>query len=473
LLVTVGAERAYKTMLHAPRSRHFVFASLSLLNHSWSLVAAYTNLKIAAAGSSVTALCFALTSMERLLSPCTRFYDMLQSRGYLQKSRGLPGGLRELNLDVSTEAFLSAERAFAYADLYAMLANENVVVWLTPYAAVMPNMGRGIDYWKVLDGSCHIYVKADGKGMFGLARSPEHLSDICNVVLRLLAASVVQSVCLDSDRNSGDSAVINADTLANLMEQCHSVKILSLKYLRLDENQIRVLGAYSRPDLEIKLDHCTFTSAGTSALVEVLGRNQGPTKLDCCDINYSVLANALRENSGLKSLAPLISSNLEVSNREVFAIAGALKENKGLVELDLSNGAFWENDEMWGAVCGSLETHPTLEILNLNSAFTAPAVIKSRIQALLDMMHVNISIHTIHLDSSYSQHELFQSSVIPFLETNRLRPRVRAVQRTSPIAYRAKVLGRALLSARTDANSFWMLLIGNVEVVFCQEPRRS
>ena len=32
--------------------------------------------------------------------------------------------------------------------------------------------------------------------------------------------------------------------------------------------------------------------------------------------------------------------------------------------------------------------------------------------------------------------------------------------------YRAKVLGRALLSARIDANSFWMLLSGNAEVAF-------
>jgi hypothetical protein len=53
-----------------------------------------------------------------------------------------------------------------------------------------------------------------------------------------------------------------------------------------------------------------------------------------------------------------------------------------------------------------------------------------------------------------------------YLVTNRFRPRVLAIQKTRPIAYRAKVLGRALLAARTDANSFWMLLSGNAEVVF-------
>jgi hypothetical protein len=32
------------------------------------------------------------------------------------------------------------------------------------------------------------------------------------------------------------------------------------------------------------------------------------------------------------------------------------------------------------------------------------------------------------------------------------------------MTYRVKVLGRALLSVRTDANKFWMLLSGNAEV---------
>jgi hypothetical protein len=56
-----GAERACKTMFHVPRcgrSLYFVFASLSVLNHSGSvLVAAYSILEIAAAGSSGKLFC--------------------------------------------------------------------------------------------------------------------------------------------------------------------------------------------------------------------------------------------------------------------------------------------------------------------------------------------------------------------------------------------------------------------------------
>jgi hypothetical protein len=227
----------------------------------------------------------------------------------------------------------------------------------------------------------------------------------------------------------------------------------------LNEHHCRVLGTYSRPGLEIHLEYCTFTSAETSALAEVLKSNQGPTKLECWDIDNIVLANGLRGNSRLKSFRPRISRDLEVANQELLAFAGAFKENKGLVDWDLSHSCTM-SDETWDAVCDSLKTHSTVEVLELRSVFTldtvAPSVVKSQIQALLDMMKVNMSIHTIHLRARYSEDELFRGSVIPYLETNRLRPRVLAIQKIRSIAYRAKVLGRALLSTRINANSFWM-----------------
>jgi hypothetical protein len=70
------------------------------------------------------------------------------------------------------------------------------------------------------------------------------------------------------------------------------------------------------------------------------------------------------------------------------------------------------------------------------------------------------------VDDQYYEHRLFRESVIPFLETNRLRPCLLAIQKTLPHTYRAKVLGRALLAVRTDPNRFWMLLSGNSEVAF-------
>jgi hypothetical protein len=376
--------------------------------------------------------------------------------------------MEELNLNVSTENFLSAERAFTYADLYAMLGNEDTVAWSTPHAAAARSGGRLVYAWQHLGGACRFCFSVDNKYIVASALFSEDLLEICDVVLRLLAVSVVQSVRLTDPSTPG--LFINAPTLANLMEQCQSLKSLSLQNLEMDEDHCRVFGGYSRPGLEIVLDRCKITSAGASALAEVLERNQGPTKLTFCDVDNVVLANGLRGNSRLQSLRPLFSGNRDVRNRQVLAIAGAVKENKGLVDLDLNAGS-GVNDETWGAICDSLKTHPTLEVLKLpptvTDTTTAPTVFKSRIQAILEMVKVNTSIHTIHhLFHRYNEHELYRESVIPYLETNRLRPRLLAIQKTRPILYRTKILGRALLAVRTDPNRFWMLLSGNAEVAF-------
>jgi hypothetical protein len=61
-----------------------------------------------------------------------------------------------------------------------------------------------------------------------------------------------------------------------------------------------------------------------------------------------------------------LSTNFEVANRQVHAIAGALKENKGLVELDFCT-VLWVSDEAWVAIFYSLKTHPTLKAFGLQT----------------------------------------------------------------------------------------------------------
>jgi hypothetical protein len=414
--------------------------------------------------------------MEHLFSPCTRFFDLLENQGKLEEFKESDweefNTLKELNLDVSTEELFSGERGFTYADLYAMLGNQNTVLWLTPLAGVVRVGGNAHDFSNKLDRIRLFSVNADRKQqVVAVARSHEALLEICNVVLRLLAVSAVYRVDLHSIQCL--NSIFAAPSLAYLMEQCQSLKTLTLRQLNsMDEDHCRILGTYSRPDLEIVLSRCKITSAGASALAEVVGRNQGPTKLYSCYIDNVVLADGLRGNSRLKDLIPHISSNVEVGNREVLAYTRALRENLGLVLLKFSDCLL--TDETWDAVCDSLKTHPTLEVLNLQSVIQTfgvahfdPAVLKSRIQALLDMLTANTSIHTINgVPSLFREHELFLGLVIPYLETNRLRPRVGAIQKTLPISYRATVLGRALLAVRTDPNRFWMLLSGNTEVAF-------
>jgi hypothetical protein len=128
-------------------------------------------LKSAAAGSF--SILFSLT-MESLLLPCTRLHDSFETHFHIS-----PEELKELNLDVPTKELLSAERASTYADLYAMLANENAVLWLTPHTAVAPEGGKGLNYYRLMDSQlCRFCFSANGKVMHAFALSSKHLLGI-------------------------------------------------------------------------------------------------------------------------------------------------------------------------------------------------------------------------------------------------------------------------------------------------------
>jgi hypothetical protein len=413
---------------------------------------------------------------------------MAESQVHRLQFGGNPEGLRELNLNVSTEELLSVKRAFTYADLYAMLGNDETVVWLTPHAAVMRHMRPNGRAQRCVPSllAYRFSIDADGKDIFIVTSSPAARLEIFAFVVRLLAvkASEVFELNLIHLRRGRQVFDIAPTCFEYLMRQCQSLKVLSLFDIEMDEDQIRALGAVSRPGLEIKLVFCRFSGASAEALAEVLKRNQGPTELRGCVIDNFILADGLRGNSRLKYLGSFcLSSSNDTGSREVLAITSALRENKGLVYLGIRPDSTM-SDQSWDAVCDFLKTftHPTLQVLDLaiiQLHGVAPAVLNLRvallIEALVDMLKVNMSIDTIPWNlmsvatipwnPQYSS-ELFRRSVVPYLETNRFRPRLLAIQKSSPILYRVKVLGRALLATRTDPNLFWMLLKGNAEIAF-------
>ena len=116
--------------------------------------------------------------MERLFSPCTRYRAVLESRNHPFEN------LRELNLNVSIQELISAERAFTYADLYAMLGNEDTIAWLTPDAAVTRQGGSILYNW-LQNRVCRFDFIADGEDIKVVTGSPPRLVEICDVVLRL------------------------------------------------------------------------------------------------------------------------------------------------------------------------------------------------------------------------------------------------------------------------------------------------
>jgi hypothetical protein len=159
--------------------------------------------------------------MERLFSPCNRLHDIIESQG----RRYPPEILQDLNLNVSTEVLLSAESGVTFADLRTLLGNGDTVAWLTPLAAVaLEDEVQFVPSYSEGNYKCSFIV--DDEKVVAYALSPEHLSEICDVLLRLVAASAVYSVVLDK-RSRSDSVSTNAPTLSYLMEQCPSLKALT------------------------------------------------------------------------------------------------------------------------------------------------------------------------------------------------------------------------------------------------------
>jgi hypothetical protein len=64
----------------------------------------------------------------------------------------------------------------------------------------------------------------------------------------------------------------------------------------------------------------------------------------------------------LKSFETRLSYDCGVANQEVLAIAGTLRDNKGLIDLNLRS-EFMMSIETWDAVCNSLMTQPTLQVI--------------------------------------------------------------------------------------------------------------
>jgi hypothetical protein len=116
---------------------------------------------------------------------------MAESQVHRLQFGGNPEGLRELNLNVSTEELLSVKRAFTYADLYAMLGNDETVVWLTPHAAVMRHMRPNGRAQRCVPSllAYRFSIDADGKDIFIVTSSPAARLEIFAFVGRLLAVN--------------------------------------------------------------------------------------------------------------------------------------------------------------------------------------------------------------------------------------------------------------------------------------------
>jgi hypothetical protein len=143
------------------------------------------------------------------------------------------------------------------------------------------------------------------------------------------------------------------------------------------------------------------------------------------------------------------------------------------LDLNLNNQPI--SDENWTIICESLQAHPTLTSLNLiyisprtqtGGSIALSTEQRAQRSVLADMMKRNTSLHTIRLCADERDQQIYAEMILPYLETNRYRPRVLAITKAA-IPLRRPLLGLALQtrSVRNTSNFVWMFLSANLDIV--------
>jgi hypothetical protein len=208
--------------------------------------------------------------------------------------------------------------------------------------------------------------------------------------------------------------------------------------------------------------------------VKCLHSDRGPIKLHNCKIDTQIIVSALIGNSRVTKLKLYYARS--TNEADMAVLVAAIANNRGLEELDFEDGSI--SDDNWSILCESLKAHPTLTILNLfdnrpiifddidddDGLLSDEAQKAHRTRLLADMVQANTIMLTIELARYERDDHIYTDEILPYLETNRYRPRVLAIKKTIERPFREKkVLGRALFCAKSNPNLVWMFLSQNVD----------
>jgi hypothetical protein len=258
----------------------------------------------------------------------------------------------------------------------------------------------------------------------------------CDLLLQLLAVAQGKELSLlFADESDDSDAPFSNVALSRLVVMNQSLETLELCKFSVDRDFCHALGFVIRPDLQTRFRDCNMTESGSRAVAEAIHSHQGPTWLLNCDMDHSLLAEALRGNTSLTHFESQPGRGVFRDDDEWRLFARALSQACNL--LIVSFEGLFVNDENLEFLCQHIARHPTLECLNLvattrdegdrwfDDILTERKI--RRATAVLEMLRFNTVLRRIELcpyefDSGILDHE-----IRPRLEMNDFRPRVRSL----------------------------------------------
>jgi hypothetical protein len=368
--------------------------------------------------------------------------------------------------------------ALRWEDVYSFVRKEKKLVWVSHTAFITTSADEdlfevydhelyfGVEWrhWTCIEGEeerLYLYKHKEAD------ESPAIAAEFLCQLLMMTKKSIGACWNLKGGYGGTPYGLVSGPALSRLLSapDHHSPGSLTFERLTLVEEHWLALTAACEPDLDVVFENCTIDKKGYGAFLDYLQTTEGAISLCSCTIDAETLAKALRGNT---SISELRLHSYEADNDYISIVAQALAENEGLETLYLEGGACVE-DETWKTLFRSIQTHPQLEVLGLNHT-SGLAVLSAeskttRMQAVVATLQSNRVIRRISLSKDERNDQIYQESILPLLQANIYRPRVRRIQQTSRPSLREGLLGRALYAVRSQRDLVRMLLLKNVEIL--------
>jgi hypothetical protein len=256
------------------------------------------------------------------------------------------------------------------------------------------------------------------------------------------------------------------ETYLSLFSMQHKLECLYLSCVNL-ESEVSCRAVATADVRCLTFGECELEDGG-AALVESVRQGRGPKELcfDCDPFDSPerlvTFVNALCGNTNLERLELPLIEDRQITH----ALVAALRENKGLVHLEVCFR--WFNKSDWTDLLESISLHASLCSLHLILQHSLHISLEKPLEAtkaVADMLTVNERIEVMSFDDDTFDKDNWDAFVVPKLECNKYRKRFPSIQTIEEASTRAAVLARALAKFASQPHLVLMLLNQNHDIL--------
>jgi len=230
------------------------------------------------------------------------------------------------------------------------------------------------------------------------------------------------------------------------------------------------------PLRHLELRHVKLSDGGAS-LIQSVKQGVGPRGLALLSPLY-MARRIFREPyhwstffahlRGSRNLERLVLDGNTLHQADWWTLADALKENSGLKQLRISYG-LRITSECWTELMKAIAHHPSLErlffeIIVTTPGWNDPASILHRTESLASLVRNNRRIYDIGYSYSFDR-LAWNEKVAPELEYNRFLRRYTHLQEMDDPTRRASIIGASLKAVNKDPRLLWLALSMNQDVL--------